>query len=148
MRRVAAVVAVIAVAVIAARVAVPSSASHFRYSAALTCGVERWKVKTLQDRPACSAQTRSRSLSCPCVRIPGRELSLPPAAMAADQTRVTIGEVVKIGHDLTAELERLARKENGDATWLAKRVLDDYVRRQGDDVNVAPGVPGRASWSP
>jgi hypothetical protein len=45
------VIGVVAVATIAARVAVPSNASHFRYSAALTCGVERWKVKTLQDRP-------------------------------------------------------------------------------------------------
>ena len=52
MRRVAVLVAVIAVATIDARVAVPSSASHFRYSAALTFGVERWKVKPLQDRPS------------------------------------------------------------------------------------------------
>jgi hypothetical protein len=51
MRRVAVVVAVVAVAMIAVRVAAPSHASHFHYSAALACGVERWTVKTLQDRP-------------------------------------------------------------------------------------------------
>ena len=51
MRRAVAVVAVIALATIAARVALSSNANHFRYSAALACGVERWKVKTLQDRP-------------------------------------------------------------------------------------------------
>jgi hypothetical protein len=50
-RRAVVVVAVLAVSVVAARIAVPSHASHFRYSAALACGVERWKVKTLQDRP-------------------------------------------------------------------------------------------------
>jgi hypothetical protein len=50
-RRAVVVVAVIAVATIAARVAVPSNASHLRPSSALACGVERWKVKTLQDRP-------------------------------------------------------------------------------------------------
>ncbi len=44
------VAAVVGIAVVA-RVAAPSHASHFRYSAALACGVERWKVKTLQDRP-------------------------------------------------------------------------------------------------
>jgi hypothetical protein len=50
-RRLLVVALVAAIAVVAARVAAPSHASHFRYSAALACGVERWKVKTLQDRP-------------------------------------------------------------------------------------------------
>ena len=50
-RRVVAVALVVACAVLAARIAAPSSGAHFRYSAALACGVERWKVKTLQDRP-------------------------------------------------------------------------------------------------
>src|SRR2546430_2049187 len=50
-RRVVAVALVVACAVLAARIAAPSSGGHFRYSAALACGVERWKVKTLQDRP-------------------------------------------------------------------------------------------------
>jgi hypothetical protein len=50
-RRALLVVLVIAIAVLAARIAAPSRASHFRFSAALACGVERWQVKTLQDRP-------------------------------------------------------------------------------------------------
>jgi hypothetical protein len=50
-RRVLSVVFVIAIGVLAARIVPPSRAGHFRYSAALACGVERWKVKTLQDRP-------------------------------------------------------------------------------------------------
>ena len=50
-RRIVAVALVVACAVLAARIAAPSSGGHFRYSAALACGVERWKVKTLQDRP-------------------------------------------------------------------------------------------------
>jgi hypothetical protein len=49
--RIAAALIVVGIAVVVARVAAPSHASHFRYSAALACGVERWKVKTLQDRP-------------------------------------------------------------------------------------------------
>jgi hypothetical protein len=50
-RRIVAAALVVACAVLAARIAAPSSGGHFRYSAALACGVERWKVKTLQDRP-------------------------------------------------------------------------------------------------
>ena len=51
MRRLGLVIAALAVAAVAARVATPSSSSHVRFSAALACGFERWKVKTLQDRP-------------------------------------------------------------------------------------------------
>jgi hypothetical protein len=43
------VVAVIAAAAVAARIAAPSHATRFHASRA--CGVERWAVKTLQDRP-------------------------------------------------------------------------------------------------
>jgi hypothetical protein len=50
-KRVLVVVFLVALAVLAARIAAPSRASHFRFSAPLACGVERWKVKTLQDRP-------------------------------------------------------------------------------------------------
>jgi hypothetical protein len=42
---------VVATAILAARIATPSRAGRARVSAALVCGVERWKVKTLQDRP-------------------------------------------------------------------------------------------------
>jgi hypothetical protein len=50
-----------------------------------------------------------------------------------NETRVTIGEVVKIGADLKAKLELLARQENGDATWLARRVLRGYVEKRPAD---------------
>jgi len=50
-RRALLVVLVVGIAVLAGRVAAPSRASHFRFSNALACGVERWQVKTLQDRP-------------------------------------------------------------------------------------------------
>ena len=50
-RRVSFAVAVVGIAVIVARLAAPSHARHFHYSAALACGGDRWTVKTLQDRP-------------------------------------------------------------------------------------------------
>ena len=39
------------VAAVAARVAAPAHQRQVRFSAALACGVERWNIKTLKDRP-------------------------------------------------------------------------------------------------
>ena len=50
-RRVAVVVLVAAAAAAAARVAAPARSHAVRFSAALSCGVERWSIKTLKDRP-------------------------------------------------------------------------------------------------
>jgi hypothetical protein len=50
-RRLLTVVLVAAVAAVAARVGAPAPQHHARFSAALACGVERWSVKTLKDRP-------------------------------------------------------------------------------------------------
>jgi hypothetical protein len=48
-RRVLLVLLVAGLALAAARIAAPSHATHSR--AAVLCGIERWTVKTLQDRP-------------------------------------------------------------------------------------------------
>jgi hypothetical protein len=40
---------------------------------------------------------------------------------------VTIGEIINVGRELKAELEIAARKENGDATWLARRILHEWL---------------------
>src|SRR6478735_4824215 len=78
-RRIALVVLVLAGGVIAARTAAPSHSQQFRYSAALACGVERWKVKTLQDRPRLLARkdttiaqliARKRPVHLPATRLP------------------------------------------------------------------------------
>jgi hypothetical protein len=50
-RRVAVVVLVAAAAAVAARVAAPARSHAAGFSAALSCGVERWSIKTLKDRP-------------------------------------------------------------------------------------------------
>ena len=72
------VAAVVGIAVVA-RVAAPSHARHFRYSAALACGVERWKAKTLQDRPRllgvhsipiAQLVTHERPTPLPATRLP------------------------------------------------------------------------------
>jgi hypothetical protein len=44
---------------------------------------------------------------------------------------VTIGEVVRVGPELKRELEPIARQEfSADATWLARRVLQEYLRER------------------
>ena len=50
-RRVITVVVLAALAAVAARIAAPAPAHQTRPSAAFACGVERWRIKTLQDRP-------------------------------------------------------------------------------------------------
>src|SRR5262249_26766093 len=50
-RRSAVVAIAVAITVLDARLAAPSHAGRVQFSAPLACGVERWTVKTLQDRP-------------------------------------------------------------------------------------------------
>jgi hypothetical protein len=50
-KRASAVVLIAIAAAVAARVASPAQHRHLGFSAALACGVERWNIKTLKDRP-------------------------------------------------------------------------------------------------
>jgi hypothetical protein len=40
---------------------------------------------------------------------------------------LTASEVVNIGRELRAELERVAREEQGDATWLGRKLLREAL---------------------
>jgi hypothetical protein len=51
LRRAVLIVVAVLVAAVAANVAAPAHKGHARFSAALACGVERWRIKTLKDRP-------------------------------------------------------------------------------------------------
>ena len=51
MKRASVVLTLAIVAAVAARVAAPAHQHQAGFSAALACGVERWTVKTLKDRP-------------------------------------------------------------------------------------------------
>src|SRR4029453_16717190 len=50
-RRLVVVALFAVVAAVAARVAAPAPNKSAGFSAALSCGVERWNIKTLKDRP-------------------------------------------------------------------------------------------------
>jgi hypothetical protein len=41
---------------------------------------------------------------------------------------VTIGEVVRVGHETKAVLERIGRQEfTADATWLTRKILREWL---------------------
>src|SRR5439155_2888038 len=69
----------------AARIAAPPGASHYRFSAAMVCGIERWNIKTLKDKPLLrrAAQTTVAHL----VSVP-RPSSLPPSSRLAFERRI------------------------------------------------------------
>jgi hypothetical protein len=68
-----------AIAAVAVRVAAPATERHARFSAALACGVERWKIKTLQDRPR---------LLRPRLSTVGNLVNLPRPAQIPTTTRL------------------------------------------------------------
>jgi hypothetical protein len=51
LKRVAIVLLIVLAAAVVARVAAPAHQRRVGFSAALSCGVERWGIKTLKDRP-------------------------------------------------------------------------------------------------
>jgi len=40
---------------------------------------------------------------------------------------VTLNQVVRVGFTLKRELERVAREQGGDATWLARKILREQL---------------------
>jgi hypothetical protein len=51
MKRASVLIVIALVAAAAARIAEPAHQRQAHFSAALACGIERWQIKTLQDRP-------------------------------------------------------------------------------------------------
>jgi hypothetical protein len=47
---------------------------------------------------------------------------------------VTTSEIVNVGRELKAELERVARLEGRDVTSLARKVLRDYMAARESQV--------------
>jgi hypothetical protein len=85
--RVVAVILVAACAAIAARVAAPSDSHHFRFSAALACGVERWGIKTLKDRPRL---LRARPTTVAHLTALPRPAYLPPTRLLFERRIFTV----------------------------------------------------------
>jgi hypothetical protein len=83
--RLAVVVLVAAAAAVAARVAAPTPSHAARFSAALSCGVERWSIKTLKDRPL--LQHARPATVAQLTRLRAARV-LPPARRLAAEHRI------------------------------------------------------------
>jgi hypothetical protein len=97
-------------------VGVPSRAGHARFSAALACGIERWKVKTLQDRPRLvrsEPNTIARLVSHP------RPSPLPPTRAPFERRIFTVVAAVTLVRPEPDEDLHLVLKK-GTRTMIAE----------------------------
>ena len=115
-RRVLLVALVAVLAAVAARIAAPAPAHQFKLQAAFACGVERWGIKTLKDRPRLFPARRTtvayltgrpRPASLPPTRLPfERRIYSVVAAVTLDRTEADLDHhlVLRSGkHTMIAE---------------------------------------------
>jgi hypothetical protein len=115
-KRVAIVILVAACAAIAARVATPSDNHHFRFSAALACGVERWNIKTLKDRPLL---LRARATTVAHLTSLLRPAYLPPGRLLFEHRVFTVVARVTL-HRLEDDLDYHLVLRSGPRTMIAE----------------------------
>jgi hypothetical protein len=134
--RVVAVILVAACAAIAARVAVPSDSHHFRFSAALACGVERWGIKTLKDRPRL---LRARPTTVGHLTSLPRPAYLPPRRLPFEHRIFTVVARVTLDR-LEDDLDYHLVLRSGSRTMIAEtpsplctKGATAYRRRQMSD---------------
>lgn len=107
---------VAACAATAARVATPSDNHHFRFSAALACGVERWNIKTLKDRPLL---LRARATTVAHLTSLLRPAYLPPGRLLFEQRVFTVVARVTL-HRLEDDLDYHLVLRSGPRTMIAE----------------------------
>src|SRR3954463_14603091 len=93
MKRASVVIVIALVAAVAARVAAPAHQHQAPFSAALACGVERWSIKTLKDRPMllrARATTLAHLVSLP------RPTTLPATRMPFERLIYTVVAAVTL----------------------------------------------------
>jgi hypothetical protein len=116
-QRILIVVLIVVVAAVAARVAAPAHQRQVRFSAALACGVERWSIKTLKDRPLllpARATTVARLTSLP------RPSYLPPSRRLLSERRI-YSVIASVTLDRTeADLDHHLVLRSGSRTMIAE----------------------------
>jgi hypothetical protein len=115
-KRALVVVLVVAVAAVAARVAAPAHQRPVRFSAALACGVERWPIKTLKDRPRllpARATTVAHLTSLP------RRAYLPPWRLPFEHRILTVVARVTL-HRLEDDSDYHLVLRSGSRTMIAE----------------------------
>jgi hypothetical protein len=115
MRRVTIVLVVALAAGVAARVAAPAPKTA-RFSAALACGVQRWSVKTLKDRPYLSAPRPSSVARLSALPAPAH---LGSTRLPAEHQVVTVVAPVILDRS-ESDLDRHLILRSGRQTMIAE----------------------------
>jgi hypothetical protein len=116
-KRASAVVLIAIAAAVAARVASPAQHRHVGLSAALACGVERWNIKTLKDRPRLLPARAATVLTLTRLRRPSY---LPPRRRLLAERRI-YSVIAAVTLDRTeADLDHHLVLRSGSHTMIAE----------------------------
>jgi hypothetical protein len=108
---------VVLIALVAARVAAASNSHHLRFSAALACGVERWSIKTLKDRPLL---LRARATTVAHLTSLPRPSYLPPSRRLLSERRI-YSVIASVTLDRTeADLDHHLVLRSGSRTMIVQ----------------------------
>jgi hypothetical protein len=134
-------------AAVAARVAAPVPKPHARFSATLGCGIERWRVKTLQDRPRL---IRARATTVAhLVRLP-RPSPFPTTRLPFEHRIFSVVAAVtldraELDQDIHLVLQRGARHMIAEApSAFCNAHATAYRRRQMRNARAAARLCARA----
>ena len=135
MKRASVVILIALVAAVAARVAAPAHQRKAHFSAALACGVERWSVKTLKDRPLLRARATTvaslvglpRPVTLPATRMPfERRIYTVPAAVTLDRAEADLDHhyVLRVGRQTMIAEAPSALCTSGATAYRRKQMSD------------------------
>jgi hypothetical protein len=116
-KRTGIVVLVVLVAAVAVRVAAPAHKGHARFSAALACGVERWNIKTLKDRPLL---LRARATTVVHLTSLRRPAYLPPRRRLLRERQIFSVIAVVTLNRTEADLDHHLVLRSGSHTMIAE----------------------------
>lgn len=108
---------VAAVAAIAVRVAAPAPRRQAGFSAALACGVERWSIKTLTDRPVLLSRRPATVAQLVALRRPN---PFPPPGRVALERRIYTVTVSVTVDRTEADLDHHLVLRAGGKTMIAE----------------------------
>jgi hypothetical protein len=147
-RRLLAIGLIVALAAIATRVAAPAPERHAHFSAALACGVERWGIKTLKDRPRL-LRARKTTIAH-LVSLPRPKPFPPPGRLPLERRIYSVIAAVTLDRN-EADLDHHLVLRRGAKTMIAETPSSlctvgatAYRRQQISDARNAARVCPRA----
>jgi hypothetical protein len=136
------------IAAVVSRVAAPAPERHAHFSAALACGVDRWGIKTLKDRPRL---LRARSTTVArLVALPRPQPFPPLARLPVERHIYSVVAAVTLDRS-EADLDHHLVLQQGGKTMIAETPSSlctvgatAYRRKQMNDARKAARVCTRA----